>query len=131
MVAIMTTETREFPTTVIASLATGLILYEGEGGFSKLHEAAEFLMGHPIWTHHFASRDLWRAMRERVLAECPNMMSKDEVRDVNKENWREWAAEVERRYGKTVRIHKGDGSTAKHPLEGLPDGKEVVVIGTK
>ena len=56
------TETREFPTAVIASISTGVLMCE----FSKMQEAAEFLMGHPIWTHHFASKDLWREMQASI-----------------------------------------------------------------
>ena len=61
--------TREFPTAVIASLSSGVLLCK----FSELHEAAEYLMGHPIWTHHFASKLLWEAMQQRVLEQCPGM----------------------------------------------------------
>lgn len=43
------TETRDFPTAVIASLSSGVLLCE----FTDMHEAAEYLMGHPIWTHQF------------------------------------------------------------------------------
>lgn len=60
-------ETREFPTAVIASLTTGVLLCE----FSKMHEAAEYVMGHPIWTHHFADEALNRAMRHKIMRPPP------------------------------------------------------------
>lgn len=44
-------ETRDFPSAVIASISTGVLLCK----FNEMHQAAEYLMGHPIWTHHFAS----------------------------------------------------------------------------
>lgn len=52
-------ENRQFPTEVIASIATGVLLCK----FGDLHEAAEYLMGHPIWTHYFASKELSSAMK--------------------------------------------------------------------
>jgi hypothetical protein len=40
------TETRDFPTAVIASLSSGVLLCE----FGAMQEAAEYLMGNPIWS---------------------------------------------------------------------------------
>lgn len=108
-------ETRDFPTAVIASLSSGVLLCE----FSKMHEAAEYLMGHPIWTHHFASKDLWKKMQRAIVAQCPGMPT--DLPDVTKENYREKVATLEAEFGPVVRIRQGDGTTAKHPLEGIPD----------
>ena len=60
-------ETRAFPVAAIATLCSGISLCE----FGKIHEAAEFLMGHPIFTHHFASKELWRDMQRTILAQHP------------------------------------------------------------
>ena len=79
-------ETREFPTAVIATIATGRLLCE----FSLMHEAAEYLMGHPIWTHQFASGSgLNSAMEMAILRQCPKMPTK--LNGVTRENWRERA----------------------------------------
>ena len=51
-------EARDFPTAVIASISSGVLLCN----FSEMHEAAEYLMGHQIWTHHFANKELWQEM---------------------------------------------------------------------
>lgn len=112
----MTTETREFPTAVIASLTTGVMLVEN---FSLLHEAAEYLMGHPIWTHHFASKDLWHEMQKTVLEQCPDMPMS--IEGVTKDNFVDKLAEIELQIGKTVRIRKGGGLTAMLPTDGIPD----------
>jgi hypothetical protein len=116
------TETRHFPTPVIASLSSGVLLCK----FSDMHEAAEFLMGHPIWTHHFASKDLWQAMQRSILEQCPGMPA--ELPDTTKENYQAKVANLEREVGKVVRIRRGDGKTAMHPLEGIPPGKPVIAI---
>lgn len=110
-------ETRDFPTAVIASISTGVLLYEG--GFGKMHEAAEYLMGHPIWTHHFANKELWGEMQKTILAQCPGMPTSAD--DVTKDNYKEFAAKLDAEFGPTVRIRKGGGLTAMLPTDGIPD----------
>ncbi len=114
-------ETREFPTAVIASLSTGVLLCK----FGDVHEAAEYLMGHSIWTHHFGDKGLWHKMRRAIVEQCPGMPT--ELPDADKNNYLAKLAEVEAKIGKVVTIRKGDGSTAKHPIEGIAD-KHVIVV---
>lgn len=109
------TETRDFPTAVIASISTGVLLCD----FGAMQEAAEYLMGHPIWTHHFADRQLCAEMRRTIAEQCPGMPI--EIEGVTSENYREKVAEIERALGKTVRIRKGGGLTAMLPTDGIPD----------
>jgi hypothetical protein len=115
-------ENKEFPAAVIASLASGISLCK----FDELHEAAEYLMGHPILTHHFASKDLWQAMQKTILAQCPDMPT--EITGVTPENYKAKIAEIEAKVGVTVKISKGDGKTAMHPLQGIPEGKPVTIL---
>jgi hypothetical protein len=116
-------ETREFPTAVIASISSGVLLCK----FNEMHEAAEYLMGHPIWTHHFASKDLWAAMRGKVLEQCPDMLADDDG-SITLNNWQEKLAEAEAKIGTVCVIKKGNGETAAHPLDGPPEGKPVIVL---
>lgn len=115
-------ETREFPTAVIASLSSGVLLCQ----FGALHEAAEYLMGHPIWTHHFASKELSAAMKARVLEQCPGMPT--DLPGVTAENYRDQVAAIEAEIGPVVVIRKGDGQTAMHPLDGIPEGKPTIIV---
>jgi hypothetical protein len=108
-------ETREFPTAVIASLSSGTLLCD----FSKMHEAAEYLMGHPIWTHHFADKGLWSEMQKTIAAQCPGMPTN--IEGVTKENYLDKLAAIEAEIGKTVVIRKGGGLTAMLPTDGIPD----------
>ena len=39
------------------------------GPFSDVHEIAERLMGRPIFTHEFASPEIWKALRNKVREE--------------------------------------------------------------
>lgn len=110
------TETREFPTAVIASLSCGVTLC----AFSQMHEAAEYLMGHPIWTHHFASKQLWQDMQRTIAEQCPGMPTA-EPEGVDATNYLEYVAKLETEIGKTVRIRKGGGLTAMLPTDGIPD----------
>ena len=106
------TETRDFPTAVIASLSSGVLLCQ----FSAMHEAAEYLMGHPIWTHHFGSKELCDEMQKTILAQCPGMPT--DLEGVTKENYRDYVAKIEAEVGPTVRIRKGGGLTAMLPTDG-------------
>lgn len=109
------TDTRDFPTAVIASLSSGINLCS----FNEMHNAAEYLMGHPIWTHHFASKDLWQDMQRTVLAQCPGMPTK--LPGITKGNYQECIADLELKFGKTTKIRKGSGLTAMLPTDGIPD----------
>src|SRR4051812_26841798 len=97
-------ETREFPTAVIALISSGTLLCN----FADMHEAAEYLMGRPIWTHHFVDKQLCTAMKRMVAEQCPGMPTELE----GGETWRDQLAAIEADVGKTVRIRKGGGLTA-------------------
>jgi hypothetical protein len=106
-------ETKDFPTAVIASLSSGVLLCN----FSDMHEAAEFLIGHPIWTHHFASKDLWKKMQQSIVKQCPGIPT--ELDWVTKDNYLECVAKLEVELGKTVTIRRGSGKTAMSPFDGI------------
>jgi hypothetical protein len=112
------TETRDFPTAVTASLSTGILLYK----FGDMHEAAEYLMGHPIWTHHFADKMLTSEMKRAIAEQCPGMPI--EIESDSKDNYLQKVAEIEAELGKTVRIRKGSGVTAMLPTDGIPRSRK-------
>lgn len=109
------TETKDFPVAVIASLSSGVLLCK----FDEMHQAAEFLMGHPIWTHHFASKDLWKEMQRTILEQCPGMPI--DAPEIDGSNYKEFLAKTESELGETVKIRKGGGLTAMLPTDGIPD----------
>lgn len=118
------TDTREFPTAVIASVCTGVLLCE----FSKMHEAAEYIMGHPIWTHHFADRAFQAQMQAAILEQCPGMPT--EIEGCTKDNYLDKLAAIEAEVGPMQRVRRGSGLTAMHPMDGIPDHLKVVTIET-
>lgn len=109
-------ETKDFSTSAIASLSSGVLLCK----FGEMHEAAEYLMGHPIWTHHFASKELWKEMQQTILSQCPGMPT-EFPSEIGSENWPEFKAKLEAEFGPVVKIKKGDGLTAMLPTDGIPD----------
>ncbi len=58
---------------VILSAYTGIVMCD----FSDIHEYTEKVLKRPIWTHEFASEDLWVEIREKVkpafLEICSNL----------------------------------------------------------
>lgn len=119
------TETREFSTAAIASITTGVLLCK----FGDMHDAAEFVMGHPIWTHHFADTTLNDQMRKTVLAQVPAMPTK--IDGVTAENYRQKLAEIEAVVGATVKLKRGGGLTALLPTDGIPDRLKDKTIAIK
>lgn len=115
-------EIKLFPTRVIASLSSGVLLCE----FGKMHEAAEWLMGHPIWTHHFADKTLWREMQAAILEQAPGFPT--DLEGVNKENYLERADDLDAQLGDVVAIRKGSGLTARLPTDGIPDHVQVIQV---
>jgi hypothetical protein len=116
----MTKETRDFPVAVIASITTGVLLCDS----GAVHKAVEFLMGHPIWAHHF-DKKLWMAIQKAALEQYPEMPIK--VEGATTEDYRERVAELEARHGKTLMIRKGSGTTASLPTAGLDEDKTTIV----
>lgn len=117
-------DVRDFPIAVIASLSSSLLLCK----FGDMHEAAEFLMGHPIWTHHFADKNLWIEMNKTIASQYPGLPSEDEVEHVNESNWQEFVAQLETQFGKTVKIRKGSGLTAMLPTDGIPRALAIIKV---
>jgi len=118
-------ETREFPTAVIASISTGVLLCK----FGDMHEAAEYLMGHPIWTHHFANKELSDDMKRTIAGQYPGMPT--ELEGVNTENYLEYVARIEAEFGTSVIIRKGSGLTAMLPTDGIPDHLKDKIVTIK
>ena len=119
------TETRDFPTAVIASISSGILMCN----FGDMQEAAEYLMGHPIWTHHFADKGLWQEMQQTIAEQCPGMPT--EIEGVTKDNYQESVATLCAELGPTVRIRKGGGLTAMLPTDGIPNHLKDKIIEIK
>lgn len=113
-------ETKSFDPAVLATLTTGTLLVQP---FGLAHEAAEWVLGHPVWTHQWPKMS--GKMRDAVLAQFPDMPVGSvgarfaQVRD-----------EVRARYGAAVEVKRGGGETAIGPLDpaGFPEGTTADVV---
>lgn len=139
----MTTEEREWPLGVVLTLTTGMMLCDS---FGQMHELAEWLVQHPIWTHEFADRELSAQLREAVLQQCPPLREvkdytlrsaletcPDATRESREQLCRDWLAEWERRLEcTTVRLHPVPRERTEGPIESLQrlaPGKPVLLMG--
>lgn len=91
-------EIKSFDPAVIASLSTRILLV---APFSRVHEAAEWIMGHPVWTHQFP--ELADEMRAAVLKQFPEMPT-----DCDEEPWEQVRDAVYARYGTSIDVARGE-----------------------
>ncbi len=100
-------ETKQFDPLALASISTGIMLMEN--GFSAIHEAAEWLLGHPVWTHELP--DCWPRMRKCVLEQFPDMPVEKPA------DFRKLAAEIKARYGDKVEVKRGTYERSAGPID--------------
>jgi len=116
-------EAKQFPIEVVAGLTTGINL----GNFRDIHECAEWVAGHSIWTHEFAERSLCERLKGLVFAQIPELklisfeaMPRNDVPTV---------VDILRvQFGATVTLTKGTGERTEHPiasLERIASGKPI------
>lgn len=109
-------ETKAFATSVMLSLVSK----RGFGDkFGAIHEAAEWIAGHPIWTHEFAMKEVWDELGTRIVAVHPEFASaQNDLPKVTPEN----AADIIRGYSKSMwEMPEGDGKRMMGPLETLKE----------
>jgi hypothetical protein len=121
------TETKNFPTEVLLSLASGITLC----GFSEIHEAAEFVLGHPIWTHEFAIRATFDTLRELILEQHPQLASAN-IQTFPVERLNAVVSELHEQFGSELEVSKGGEARTANPIETLlelrPDMKIIPLI---
>jgi hypothetical protein len=107
-------ETKEFPIEVVASLTSGKLLCK----FGDLHEAAEFVAGHPIWTHEFADKPFWERLRTTVFAQCPEL-EKLTVKEMAPEDVPVFVQDLRTAFGPTVTLFSLSDERTESPLDSL------------
>ena len=120
----MDVETREFPTAILLSITTGKLLCES---FSPVHEAAEFVLGSPIFTQHFTLDKMIDKLRQNVLKQHSDLLP-NLADDVTPENWQEKTKALVERLGETRTITKGNGDGEIGIFEGVPEDKKVIPV---
>lgn len=103
---------KDFPTHAIATLATGVVL----GEWKQAHLAAQWLLGHLIWTHQFPA--LREEIQKAVSSQFPDMptaLSTDQ-----RQHRQLFVSLLEDRFGKMLTVRRGSGMTEMSPFESKP-----------
>lgn len=106
----MTPERKRLGTLAVGTLTTGIVMVEG---FAGVAEAAEWIMGHAVWTHELGVV----ALRIRVLVQA----QLPEFPCASGEDWRKTKAALLARYGETVELARGAETRAKDPVSTLAE----------
>jgi len=88
---------KEFSLAAALSIVTGRIICDD---FGQMHELAEWIMGHPIWTHEFAHKPLCEKMKNEVIRQFPELRNCSE--NLTGDNWHEWYIIERKRIGVEV-----------------------------
>lgn len=111
-----TTETKQLDPAALSSLLHGIILCD----FRSMHEAAEWVAGHPVWTHQFVHKPLRDRIKSEILRQFPTM-------DTRKpDDWKLRLDDVRATYGETVTVERGSGEMPDL-MVGL-EGKNVAMV---
>lgn len=126
---------KKFSLSVVLSLTTGRMLGRH---FAEMHELAEHVAGHPIWTHEFAERALWERLRELVFEQHPRLREALEIVCDSKDPAtidliiRDYLDENEEKFGATFEFEQGSGERSESPIESMQrvaPGKPIIVVG--
>jgi len=122
-------EKKSFPTLLIGSVSSGVMLTSGYK-YSDIQEVAEWVFGHPVWTHELGSKDLWLKMSKIIIAQFPEMPAND-YEPIGKHKAEVLTAKLLKAYGKTVDVERGSFERERSPIDTLVEvanGRPVVVI---
>jgi len=122
------TETREFPSLLVATLSTGIGLWPCN--YSDLQKVVSFVLGWDVFTHHLADRKLLAECRKLIAGQCPGMPGEMPDKELPNGEVKRVAADVVARFGQTVTLRKGDGKGVMGPLDGIPEhlqGENMIV----
>lgn len=107
----MVSETKTFDAAVLGSITSGTLLVRD---FGKVHEAIEWLAGHPVWTHELPA--VSRKLSPALLVRFPDLPTSETVGD-----FRECAVKLRDTYPLGIALPKGTGERTKSPISTLAD----------
>lgn len=99
---------QEISTLGLATLTTGICMVKGMAG---VYEAAEAVLGYPVWTHELGSAS--KRIGELVQAQHPDFPTSVEG------DWQETRDAVLARYGETISVQRGQEQRQSGPVETL------------
>ena len=109
---------KRFPTHAIMTMKTEICM----GNFGAAHELAEWVMGHPVWTHELSS--LAKPIKEDLERQFPGLPT-----EANKDNWKEVLATAIQTHGEYLEVIQGSAERTQNPIESLVElvGKKKVI----
>ena len=119
-------EKRLIPTEILLSLTTEIVLAD----VGDIHTAAEFVLGHPVMSHHFACDEFWSKILTVILEQHPDL-TPDLADDVDTTNWQAKRAALVERFGETREVVKGEYAPELGLLDGIPDGNKTILVDIK
>lgn len=126
--------TKSWPIETVLALTTGRLLKHG--GFGDMQELAEYVLGHPVWTHEFADRGMVTKMKNAVFAQHPTLRNAEAFdATAAKRSLDDYlAGYVERAaatFGASIEIEAGKQERTESPLASaarLMPGKPIVAV---
>lgn len=104
--------TKEFPTEAVLSLTTDRLLCD----FGVMHELAEWVLGHPVWTHEFADKGLWERMKAKLFEQHPSLADFD-VSRLTEWNWSIYVEKARKQFGPRLAVTQGDAGRTESPVD--------------
>jgi hypothetical protein len=101
------TATKNIDPVALASITTDIIMTS----FGAVHEAIEWILGHPVWTHELPS--VADTAKGLVRAQFPDMPIGID------DHWTVTAEAVRKHYGETVEVSQGTAQRTATPIETL------------
>jgi hypothetical protein len=127
---------KTFAIEVVLGLTTGVLLKRG--GFGEIHELAEHVAGHSIWTHEFADKRVWSELSEKLFAQHPRLRDAEQFAKPEPGALGNYLAEYVARavatFGASLEIEGGTEARTESPLqslERLAPGKPAVILVAK
>lgn len=100
---------KSFPLHAILTMKTGKVM----GPFRDAHELAEWVMGHPVWTHELLM--VGKEIEQSLSRQFPNLPTN--LDHVDRSNFKGVLAELETVHGSSLEVERGIGQRTKNPLE--------------
>ena len=112
----MKDDKREFRVAACVSLLSGKMLCV----FSEMHELAEFVAGHPIWTHEFADKSFNDRLAAIILLQHPILEKWRLLPHVHTDNWQDVLNEIIDDVGsEKLEICRGNSVRMEDPIQSL------------
>ena len=130
-----TPDTKIFPTSLVLSVLSATAFGDT---FGAIHEAVEFVVGHPIWTHELADRRIWKIAQEAIIAQWPpasRWLQKCEGVVGSPDGAKRLLAQCIAEVGGQVSLTRGNCQRSESPLESaarlLPNKPIIAVVAPR